>query len=191
MMKYRESGMPSEDLWTSFFDPFTCAVRLGIDKNIHNLIDIGCGYGTFLFPFSKIVSGNVVGIDIDEEMIEICRNKISDEGITNIQLIQGNIAQRDTQFKIKERIGNIDYACLFNILHCEEPVRLMTLVRNILNDKGKIGITHWINEQTPRGPSQEIRPTPEQIINWASQAGLAMEKQVELPPFHYGLVFTK
>jgi hypothetical protein len=37
----------------------------------------------------------------------------------------------------------------------------------------------------------EIRPTPEVISELALKSGFVMEKQVELPPYHYGLVFIK
>jgi len=37
----------------------------------------------------------------------------------------------------------------------------------------------------------EIRPKPEMIIKWALKAGLALDKHVDLPPYHYGLVFIK
>ena len=87
--------------------------------------------------------------------------------------------------------GEIDYITLFNILHCEEPTKLLKNIYDILNNFGKIGITHWKHEKTPRGPSMEIRPTPEMIVNWALKAGFTLEKQVDLPPYHYGLIFVK
>jgi 2-polyprenyl-3-methyl-5-hydroxy-6-metoxy-1,4-benzoquinol methylase len=74
-MKYRESGMPIEELWQSFFNPVDTLKQMDVDKNIRILIDIGCGYGTFLLPATKLVSGNVIGIDVDEKMIEVCENK--------------------------------------------------------------------------------------------------------------------
>ncbi|MEY7999731.1 hypothetical protein AB8U03_05830 [Clostridium sp. Mt-5] len=37
----------------------------------------------------------------------------------------------------------------------------------------------------------EIRPKPEMIINWAVKIGFKLEKQVELLPYHYGLIFKK
>lgn len=37
----------------------------------------------------------------------------------------------------------------------------------------------------------DIRPTPQMIINWANETGFVLEKQVELPPYHFGLVFRK
>ncbi|MEA4826376.1 MAG: hypothetical protein VB130_07050, partial [Clostridium sp.] len=56
LMKYRESGMPSEELWQSFFNPVDTLKQMGVEKNIRTLIDIGCGYGTFLIPAAKLVS---------------------------------------------------------------------------------------------------------------------------------------
>lgn len=37
----------------------------------------------------------------------------------------------------------------------------------------------------------EIRPKPEMIVDWAIKIGFVLERQVELPPYHFGLVFIK
>lgn len=88
-------------------------------------------------------------------------------------------------------LGLISYITLFNILHCEQPLGLLNVAYNILNTNGKIGVIHWNYEDTPRGLSMEIRPTPRIISEWAFKAGFALEKYVELPPYHYGMVFIK
>jgi cyclopropane fatty-acyl-phospholipid synthase-like methyltransferase len=72
-MKYRESGMPSEELWDTFFTPREILEKMEVSKNIRNLLDIGCGYGTFLLPAAEIISGTVIGIDIDKEMIDYAK----------------------------------------------------------------------------------------------------------------------
>ena len=190
-MKYRESGMPSEEMWDTFFNPTEILDKMGIDKQIRTLIDVGCGYGTFLFPIAELVSEKVIGIDIDDEMIEACRNRINDCNMAKIELVHGDISTEDTIKALEKHKGEIDYITLFNILHCEEPINLLKNVYNILNIYGRIGITHWKYEKTPRGPSMEIRPKPEIIINWAVKIGFILERQVELPPYHYGLVFIK
>jgi len=190
-MKYRESGMPSEEMWDTFFNPTEILNKMGIDKQIRTLIDVGCGYGTFLFPSAELVSEKVIGIDIDGEMIEACRNRINDCNMAKIELLHGDISTEDTIKALEKHKGKIDYITLFNILHCEEPINLIKNVYDILNINGRIGITHWKYEKTPRGPSMEIRPKPEMIINWAVKMGFILESQVELPPYHYGLVFIK
>lgn len=190
-MKYRDSGMPNEEMRDTFFTPIEIINKMNINNQIKILIDIGCGYGTFLLPMSKLIRKKAIGIDIDVEMINVCRNKVQKYNIENIDLIKGDISTNETLNELKKYTGEIDYISLFNILHCEEPINLLENVYKLLNDNGKIGVIHWKYEKTPRGPSMEIRPRPEMIINWATKIGFKLEKQVELPPYHYGLVFTK
>jgi hypothetical protein len=49
-MKTRESGMPDEQRWESFFDPHLVLNKLGLDPNCRAAVDLGCGYGTFAIP---------------------------------------------------------------------------------------------------------------------------------------------
>ncbi|MDR2825221.1 MAG: class I SAM-dependent methyltransferase [Deltaproteobacteria bacterium] len=189
-MKYRESGMPDECLWDSFFEPEQILRELGVNNNVNHLLDIGCGYGTFLLKAAQLIKGTAIGIDIDGAMIEVCRTKFQNIGIKNAILFHGDITTLQRQ-EISGFKGKIDYICLFNILHCEEPEELLSLAMSILDRDGKVGVIHWQQGNTPRGPSIKIRPSPSAIIQWASNVGLIVEKQVNLPPYHYGLVFRK
>lgn len=45
-MKTRESGMPDEMMWDTFFDPEVILDSLGIKNVAGNIADLGCGYGT-------------------------------------------------------------------------------------------------------------------------------------------------
>jgi SAM-dependent methyltransferase len=188
-MKYRQSGMPNEEMWEEFFDPKIILQSLEVTKDVKKFIDIGCGYGTFLIPSSKIISGLAIGVDIDKDYLNKCQQRISDNAIENILLINGDISNLDKD--ILNNLKDADYISLFNILHCEEPVELMRNTIKLLSVGGKIGVTHWIHEDTPRGPSLDIRPTPETIIKWAKSLGLTLIKQVELPPYHFGIIFEK
>ena len=190
-MKYRESGMPDEQVWDDFFNPQQILDEMGINKNIDTLIDVGCGYGTFLIPSANLVGGTVIGIDIENEMIEVCKKKMQDQDIKNIDLLCGDISTENITKALKQYTGKIDYITLFNILHCEQPSELLGNVYDIVKSNGKIGVIHWKYENTPRGPSMEIRPTPKIIIGWATKTGLSLEKYVELAPYHFGLVFIK
>lgn len=164
---------------------------MNINNDIKVLIDIGCGYGTFLTLMAERVKEKAIGIDIDDNMISICKNKIKNNNINNIDLLNGDIATLKTLKELEKYNGIVDYISLFNILHCEEPKELLLNVSKLLKESGRIGVIHWKYEDTPRGPSMEIRPTPELIIDWAVKTGFQLEKQVELPPYHYGLIFSK
>jgi len=189
-MKFRDSGMPNEEMWDDFFNPNEIIDKMEINNSINTILDIGCGYGTFLIPESRIIKYIAVGIDIDGEMIKKCKEKIEKENITKINLLQGDIANQDTISKLKLISASFDYITLFNILHCEEPISLLKNTYSLLSNNGTVGVIHWKYEKTPRGPSMDIRPKPEQIIEWAKSVGFFLDKQIDLPPFHYGLIFN-
>ena len=46
-MKARESGMPDQTMWESFFYPKNILAALQLDSHVRNAVDFGCGYGTF------------------------------------------------------------------------------------------------------------------------------------------------
>ena len=69
-MKTRESGMPEESLWTTFFTPEEVLHKLGLPA-AGDVVDFGCGYGTFTIPAAKITSGMVYAFDIDPEMVAV------------------------------------------------------------------------------------------------------------------------
>lgn len=188
-MKYRESGMPVEEMWEEFFDPKQVLQSLQVTKDIKKFIDIGCGYGTFLIPASNIISGVAIGVDIDNDYLTLCKQRIEDNNITNIHLLNGDISNFEDDKK--NMLQNADYITMFNILHCEEPLKLIRQSIKLLKKGGKIGVIHWIHEDTPRGPSLDIRPKPETIIDWAESLGLKLIKQVQLPPYHFGILFEK
>jgi hypothetical protein len=83
---------------------------------------------------------------------------------------------------------NADAVLLFNVLHCDRPTKLLGHARNALRDGGEVLVIHWRYGETPRGPSLDIRPRPEQIIAWGQSTGLWLVNGViDLPPWHYGL----
>lgn len=190
ILKYRESGMPDETMWDTFFNPTDVLDKMNINNEVEVLVDIGCGYGTFLISMAERVK-EAIGIDIDDHMISICKSKINDNNIKNIELLNGDISTAKTLNELEKYKCSVDYISLFNILHCEEPKELLENISRLLKDTGKIGIIHWKCEETPRGPSMEIRPNPEMIIDWASKTGFKLQKKVELPPYHFGLIFSK
>jgi len=67
-MKLRESGMPEESYWQSLFDVSLILDRLEIDDRLRDVVELGCGYGTFTLPVARRISGTLRTYDIDAEM---------------------------------------------------------------------------------------------------------------------------
>ena len=70
-MKGRESGMPDESDWETFFNPACRLVRLDCAGACGDVVEFGCGYGTFTLPAAGLVSGRVIALDIEPRMVAI------------------------------------------------------------------------------------------------------------------------
>jgi ubiquinone/menaquinone biosynthesis C-methylase UbiE len=188
-MKTRESGMPEEERWKSFFDPDFILNELGLDQNYQNVVDLGCGYGTFSIPAAQQIKGKVYAIDIDPMMVAACQAKVEKVGLSNIICQQRDFIADGTGLPDQ----SVDFVMLFNILHAENPVDLIKETFRILVPGGKVGVIHWnYDPTTPRGPSMTIRPHPEQCQAWVKGAGFDLLKPlIDLPPYHYGMTGLK
>jgi len=190
IMKLRESGMPAEDYWETLFDADVILERFQLGSVPGDVVELGCGYGTFTLPLARRISGQVHTFDIDGKMVERTTQRASSAGIRNIQA-----AKRDI---LVHGYGLPDGSCaaglLFNILHGESPVELLRDTTRTLRPGGILAVIHWRTDiATPRGPSAEIRPRPEQIVAWATAVeGIRLtDGPFELPPYHYGLTFAR
>jgi ubiquinone/menaquinone biosynthesis C-methylase UbiE len=188
-MKVRDSGMPAEEMWDRFFDPANILARLGLTRDTSSVVDLGCGYGTFTIPAARIIGGTVHGFDIEPEMIKAAGSKAKSAGLFNVQLHLRDFVAKGTGLPG----ASVGYVMLFNILHAEEPGRLLREAYRILASGGVAAVMHWASDRTtPRGPSLDIRPSPADCREWMTDEGFRIEGDVvDLPPYHFGLVGRK
>lgn len=78
-MKIRDSGMPSETMWSSFFDVKTILNTMQVNQSVKNLMEVGCGYGTFTITAAKKIKGKLYTFDIEQEMIDFTKAKAFQE----------------------------------------------------------------------------------------------------------------
>lgn len=189
-MKTRESGMPEESYWHSFFSPRVVLRRMRLDSTCSDVAEIGCGYGTFTIPAAHIISGSIYTFDIEPGMVETTKAKAISERCSSIQVALRDVVTDGTGLPPE----SVDYFMLFNILHAEDPLVFLHEAHRVLRHGGRLGIVHWIYDaKTPRGPSMEIRPHPSQCQAWAEAAGFRALRPgvINLPPHHYGLVCAR
>ena len=187
-MKVRESGMPEREMWEKFFNAQKILATLGVDKQIMDIAEFGCGYGTFTIPAAKIIKGKIYAFDIEPDMIRMTDEEAKKQGLSNVQSVLRDFMTEGSGLPDE----SLDYAMLFNILHLENPTVLLREAYQILDKEGKLGIIHWnYDPATPRGPSMDIRPKPEQCIAWAKEAGFTDPERHDLKPYHYGIVMRK
>lgn len=185
-MKIRDSGMPDEATWAGFFDPVTTLGKLGLTADCGDVVEFGCGYGTFTLPAARIVDGTVFALDIEPEMIERTRRCAAEASLDNVELRHCDFLADGSGLDD----GSAGYAMVFNILHLERPQELLGEARRVLRPGGLLGLMHWNHDPgTPRGPDMSFRPTPAECVAAAEDAGFTMVGDlVDLPPYHWGAV---
>lgn len=185
-MKLRESGMPEEAYWETLFDVRLILDRLRIDRELGDVVELGCGYGTFTLPVARRISGVLTTFDIEAAMVERARRRAAQAGLANVVFVLDDVFAHG----FGGAPASKDACFLFNILHGEQPVKLLAEAARIVRPAGFVHVIHWRHDpRTPRGPSMEIRPRPERIVEWAGEAGLAaaLEGILDLPPWHFGI----
>lgn len=188
-MKGRESGMPDEEYWNSFFDA-ECVIRklFGEGGCRGNVVEFGCGYGTFTLPAARHATGTVCAFDIEPNLVGQLQSRVEREGISNIVAEVRDFVANG----IGLGSGSQSHAMIYNLLHIENPDRLIGEAHRVLQPDGRLSVIHWRSDiPTPRGPSQGIRPTPEKCTAWIEAAGFREARIIDLQEccqFHFGMV---
>ncbi len=180
--------MPERDMWEKFFSPTKILATLGLNNQTGDVAEFGCGYGTFTIQAAKIIKGKIYALDIEPEMIRVANEEAKKHGLSNVQTILRDFMTEGSGLPD----GSMDYVMLFNILHLEKPMILFNEAKRILRAEGRLGIIHWnYDPSTPRGPTMDIRPKPEDCIKWAESAGFSGAVRYDLKPYHYGIVLIR
>src|SRR4029453_8910027 len=132
--------MPPEDQWAAFFDPESILDKLSLSAGIGDVVEFGCGYGTFTIPAARRSAGTVHTFDVDPEMVVATAHRARIAGFANVV-----VTVRDF---VEERTGlaasNVAYAMVFNILHAEQPERLLAEAWRVLMPGGTLGISRVV-----------------------------------------------
>lgn len=86
-MKTRDRGMPEESTWRGFFEPREVLRALGLSRDTGRVVDFGSGYGTFSLPAAGMIDGEVIGIDIEPDLIELCERKANEASLDNTRFL--------------------------------------------------------------------------------------------------------
>lgn len=189
-MRIRDSGMPEEQYWETLLNVDLILDRLGIGSGLRDVIELGCGYGTFTVPVARRIAGTLRTFDLEQAMVTRTRQRVAEAGLTNVLIERRDVMSEGFGVPPESQDG----ALLFNILHGEEPVRLLAETARCLRPGGSLFAIHWRwDPATPRGPSLDIRPRPEQIIAWSERTRLLrpVGSTTDLLPWHFGVVLRR
>jgi SAM-dependent methyltransferase len=191
---FEGTEMPNAGWWEALWpEPAKVLAAVGMTSDM-TVIDLCSGDGWFTLQIAKIVL-RVVAIDIDGKLLDLARLRLAENGIVNCDYVAG-----DAYDLAKLVTDPFDFVFLANALHgVPDRPRLARAVQATLRQGGRFAIVNWHQrprEETtilgePRGPKTELRLSPDQTIAAVEAAGLKLDRLVELPPYHYGVVFER
>jgi SAM-dependent methyltransferase len=191
---FNGTEMPTAGWWEALWpDPAMVLNQVGIRDGM-TVVDLCSGDGWFTLQIAKIAS-HVVAVDIDANLLDMANLRLVEGGFTNGVFVEGNA------YDVAKLVPQaVDFVFLANAFHgVPERSRLARSVATALRSNGHFAIVNWHarpREETtilgePRGPSTELRITPEITVAAVEQSGFRLVRLVELPPYHYGAIFGK
>lgn len=184
--------MPNTGWWEVLWDdPARVLQTVGL-KPGDDAIDLCSGDGWFTLPIAK-QARRIAAVDIDSSLLDKARAELDAEGITNCEFRTGDAYALSSLVPWRA-----DFIFLANAFHgVPDRPRLAKSIHKSLKPGGRFAIVNWhkrpreetvvLNE--PRGPRTDLRMSPEETIQDVTAGGLVHIRTVEIPPYHYGVVF--
>jgi protein-L-isoaspartate O-methyltransferase len=190
---FQGTEMPTAGWWEALWpDPAGVLAAVGLRSGM-DVIDLCSGDGWFTLQIAK-VARHVSAIDIDPNLLEDARHRLVESQVTNCEFIAGDA------YDIAKLAGPADFVFMANAFHgVPDRSRLAQAAGNALRAGGFFAIINWHKRPRevtpilgePRGPKTELRMSPEETIKSVEAGGLKLAKLVEIPPYHYGVVFQR
>lgn len=160
-------------------------------KTGDTVADLGCGAsGHFVFPAARVVgdTGRVFAVDILPSVLQSIESRGKIEGAGNVIRLWADI-ERPGATKIP---GGADVAVLANTLfQTKDPQAAIRTAADILKPGGVLLVGEWKSSGATFGPAAMMRVDAAKVKQWAKDADLALEREFEPGPYHYGLLFRK
>ena len=164
-------------------DPFLILILS--DINLHSTVaDIGCGPGFFTLPLAKyLVTGKLFALDIDDEMLEACRDRVAEARLGNVEFLKCD------EFEFPLDSGSLDGAFMaFVIQQSPDKPRLMRAVRELLRPNAWCTILEWYKKETETGPPVERRVDPPELQIIAEEAGFRYVRSRDMNGEQYMMI---
>ena len=187
------TAMPDADWWQALWpEPMRVLQAVGLHPGME-AIDLCCGDGLFTAPMCTLLQGRVYAIDLDPEMLRAARQAVADAGAPDCTWIEG-----DARDMVRMVAHKVDVVLIANTFHgVPEPLEMARDAREVLKPGGRFIVINWHDlprELTPvlgkpRGPRDALRMSPDDVQQVVGPSGLSFVKVVDLPPYHYGIIF--
>ena len=179
---------PDRDAWQK---PEQIMDALGIAEG-SKVADIGAGAGWFTIRLARRVGPNglVYAEDVQRQMLEATRRRVSREGLKNVETILGTTTDPNLPPRTLDAILIVDVVDVY-----PEVDERVTFLRNLaaaLKPNGRIGVVNYKPGQGGPGPApnEGVRVDSSAVEADARAAGLRVVRRENLP-FQYLIVLGR
>ena len=151
------------------------------------IADIGAGTGYFAFRISPSVpDGRVYTVDIQQEMIDVIRQRIMQEGVSNIEPVLGTVEDPNLPAQ------SVDVAIIILSYHeFSHPREMMEKIVEALKPGGRLLLVEYRGEDSTLPISSLRRMTEDQAIKEMRVVGLRWVETRDILPQQHFMIFEK
>jgi SAM-dependent methyltransferase len=163
----------------------TAAVLRGLELKADMVVaDIGCGTGYYSFRMAPSVK-EVLGVEIQQEMLDLLMAAGKKNGITNVKPVLGTITDP------KLPANGVDLILLVDVYHeFDHPVEMLTAMHQALSPNGRIALVEFKAED-PKVPIKPVHKLSEHQARKEFEAlGFTWDRTVSTLPWQH-LIFFK
>jgi ubiquinone/menaquinone biosynthesis C-methylase UbiE len=150
--------------------------------------DLGAGSGYFTFRMAPKVgiTGKVLAVDVQDEMLQTLKQRVAAEKITNVQVIKAS--ETDPHLPT----GAVDLVLLVDVYHeLAYPYEVMHRVRDSLKPNGRVVFVEYRKED-PEVPIKEVhKMSVAQLDKEMMAVGLVPVRKIETLPLQHILIFGR
>lgn len=197
MDRFQNTRQPDWDWWGRLWPaPGETLREVGV-KAGDTLAEVGSGNGYLALPAARITApATVYAVDVDTSLLTELSHLADQQAIENIRTVDGDARELSQQLP-----EPVDVVVVANTFHgVDETTPLVREAVQSLRHGGRLVVINWkdVPRETtritgePRGPPTDLRLSAEDTARSVlTAAAVSLEDTVELPPYHYALVFER
>ena len=171
---------PERERWA---DTEVVLSHLGIAADAE-IADIGCGPGYYTVRLASAAGrGRVHALDVDTDMLELCRQSVAGAGLDNV------LVRECGEYDFGLADGSLDLVFLGCVIHhAEDHVRFLAAARRLLKPSGRCGMLEWVVRDSDFGPPCERRIGRDRLFELSFEAGFSELEHHPLSEHQYLVV---